>query len=138
MALVTFSQWTTKTEKRMELIAKESIQRVIEESQKPVAKGGNMRVDTGFLRNSGVAQIGGLPSGPNKNPFKDPNSAPVWDNSSAAVTINRLKLGQTLFFGWTANYAIHRENQDAFVRRAVQNWQQIVNEVTAEAKAVIK
>lgn len=136
MAIVTFDQWTQKTEKIMEAVFKGSFQRlIIEDAQKPVAKGGNMRVKTGFLRNSGIAAIGGLPSGPDVNPG---DILPEWDNSAMVVTLNRLKLGQTIFFGWTANYAIHRENQDGFVRRATQNWQQIVNEVTAEAKAITR
>lgn len=127
--------WVKKSEKRVELVFKESFSRVVDEAQKPVAKGGNMRIDTGFLRNSGQAAIGGLPSGPDKNPgVKQPD----WNNSEIITTINRLKLGQTIFFGWTANYAIHRENKDAFVRRATQNWQMIVNQVTAEAKARIR
>ena len=130
--------WTKKTEARVEAVFKTSFSRLVEEAQTPVAKGGNMRVDTGFLRNTGVASIGGLPSGPDKNPFKEPGSAPEWTNSELATTINRLRLGQVIFFGWTANYAQHRENRDGFVRRATQNWQMIVNQATKDAKAAIK
>lgn len=127
--------WVKKTDQRVEAVFKQSFQRLVDEAQTPVAKGGNMRVDTGFLRNSGQASIGSLPIGPDKN-LGTPQ--PEWSNSEVAVTVNRLKLGQTIFFGWTANYAIHRENKDGFVRLASQNWQTIVNQVTKEVKATIK
>lgn len=127
--------WVKKTDERIEAVFKQSFQRLVEEAQTPVVKGGNMRVDTGFLRNSGQASISSLPIGPDKN-LGTPQ--PEWDNSEVAVTVNRLKLGQTIFFGWTANYAIHRENKDGFVRLASQNWQTIVNQVTKEVKATIR
>lgn len=128
------NKWVTKTEARMESVAKESFQRLIEEAQQPVAKGGNMRVDTGFLRNSGVAAIGSIPIGPSVNPFTQKNESPIWDNSSTAAVINSLKIGQIIYFGWTANYAIHRENKDGFVRRATQDWPRIVHQVSATAR----
>ena len=128
-------KWVKKTELRIETVSKESLQRLYSECQTPVFKGGNMRVDTGFLRNSGTAEIGGLPSGPDKNTG---TQMPEWNNSAVIAVLSRMKIGQTIFFGWTANYAIHRENKDGFMRRSVQNWPQIVAQVTAETKAAIK
>ena len=128
-------KWVQKTELRIETVAKDSLQRLYNEAQTPVAKGGNMRVDTGFLRNSGMAELGGLPSGQDKNPGV---KTPEWNNSSVVAVLSRMKIGQTIFFGWTANYAIHRENKDGFMRRAVQNWPQIVAQVTTETKATLK
>jgi hypothetical protein len=126
--------WTKKTELRIETVFKESFQRLNDEAQ-TVEPVGNMRVDTGFLRNSGMAEIGGLPSGPSINTGAP---APEWNISSMIAVLARMKIGQTIFFGWTANYAIHRENFDGFVRLAVQNWPQIVAQVTTETKAALK
>lgn len=128
------NKWVLKTESRMEAVAKESFQRLINEAQEPVAKGGNMRVDTGFLRNSGTASIDTLPVGSSVNPFTKKDEAGQWDASSQATVINSLKIGQIIYFGWTANYAIHRENKDGFVRRAVQDWPRIVHQVSATAR----
>lgn len=131
---IDLNKWVKKTEARMDAVVKESFQRLINEAQEPVAKGGNMRVDTGFLRNSGVAAIGQLPVGPSVNPYKTKNSAPVWSGGSATAVINSLEIGQIIFFGWTANYAVHRENRDGFMRRAVQDWPRIVHQVSATAR----
>lgn len=128
------NKWVLKTEARMEAVAKESFQRLINEAQQPVAKGGNMRVDTGFMRNSGIASINTLPIGKSINPFTKKNEAGEWDLNSQVAVINSLKIGQIIYFGWTANYAIHRENKDGFVRRATQNWPHIVDQVTKEAQ----
>jgi len=128
------NKWVLKTEARMEAVAKESFQRLINEAQEPVTKGGNMRVDTGFLRNSGTASIDTLPIGNSVNPFTKKDEAGQWDASSQAAVINSLKIGEIIYFGWTANYAIHRENKDGFVRRAVQDWPRIVHQVSATAR----
>lgn len=123
-----------KSNARIEYVIKDASQRLIEDVQTPRAKGGNMRVDTGFLRNSGMARIGGLPSGEEKN-----SGTPVnWDASETITTINRLRVGEKLYFGWVANYAQPRENQDGFMRRAAQNWQLHVKESVEEAKRVLK
>lgn len=128
------NKWVMKTEARMEAVVKQSFQELINEAQEPVAKGGNMRVDTGFLRNSGTASLDQLPIGPNINPFTEKNQAGELNNSSMIAVINRLKIGQTIYFGWTANYAIHRENRDGFMRRAAQDWPRIVHSVSARAR----
>ena len=121
-----------KSNNLMEAVFKESAQRTIEEAQTPRAKGGNMRVDTGFLRNSGKASINALPIGETENTGV---MQPDWNDSVASLTINRAKVGDSIYFGWTANYAQARENKDGFVRLAAQNWQKTVNQVARDLKA---
>ena len=121
-----------KSNNLMENVFKESAQRTIIEAQTPRAKGGNMRVDTGFLRNSGKAAINSIPSGESVNSGVQ---QPDWNESVASLTINRAKVGDSIYFGWTANYAQARENKDGFVRLAAQNWQKTVNQVARDLKA---
>jgi hypothetical protein len=125
-------RWVRKSRARMAAVFKESTDRVIAEAQVPVAEGGRMRVDTGFLRASGQASLNGLPSGPSRpaeGVFRYTHR-----REDVALVISRAQLGDTVFFGWTANYARHREVRDGFLRSAAQNWRPIVASVTAEAK----
>jgi len=48
-----------KTADQMLRVAKQSLQDVIRQAQTPVAQGGDMPVDTGFLRNSLVIEVNG-------------------------------------------------------------------------------
>jgi hypothetical protein len=125
--------WVQASQGRMQAVLRQSIQDVIEDAQTPVAKGGRMRVDTGFLRNSGQAGIGQMPRGPSVNTGEAPSS-----EGDVTLTLARLKPGDTLYFGWTANYARTREHKDGFLRMAVQKWQQIVNKNAAELRRRIK
>jgi len=124
--------WLLKTANRLEGCTKQATQLVIREAQRSDDKGGRMRVDTGFLRNSGKAEIGKLPSGPGEG-SKDRQYPEDYGQTTA--TLARWKIAtETLFFGWTANYALKREQKDAFVRMAVIQWQKFVDQATAEMK----
>ena len=112
-------KWTRKTTDRMERVFKESAQRTFEIAQVPVGKGGLMRVDTSFLRNSGMASLSGLPSGPSSPKDGLPQN-------DTALVILSAKLGDTITYGWTANYAEFRNYKDGFMTDAVQKWQQTV------------
>lgn len=95
-----------------------------------------MRVDTGFLRASGQASLTGMPTGPGRG---SPDGTYPPDTTSVIVTIANAKVGEDrIFFGWTANYARYRESRDAFLRLAVQKWDQIVSSNVAKAKARFK
>ena len=124
-----------KTDKRLLALQRESIQRTVDDAQTPVAKGGRMRVDTGFLRASGQGSLNGMPTGPTRG---EKDGTYTYDTNNVVVTLAKMKLGATFFFGWTANYAKYREAYDGFLESAVQKWQQTVDAVTAEIKARIK
>ena len=128
--------WALKCRKRALAIFRESVQRTIEEAQTPVAKGGKMRVDTGFLRGSGAASLTGMPTGP-RRPIEE---GATFDflGDGVTLTIGRAQLGDTIFFGWSAEYARAREAQDGFLRSAAQNWRPTVAKVTQEAKTRIR
>lgn len=124
-----------QTDKRMLALVRESTQRVIDEAQTPVAKGGKMRVDTGFLRASGRISFNSMPQGPVRG---DAAKKYDYDNGPTELALGDFQLGDTIFFAWSANYAGYREAYDGFLSSAVQNWPQIVTQVTSEIKARIK
>lgn len=121
-----------ETKKRLTALAREANQRLIDDAQTPTAKGGRMRVDTGFLRLSGQLSFSGMPSGPIRPAVGQKYE---WDSSTVTASLGTLEIGATLYFGWTANYAKYREGYDGFLGGAVQNWQMIVTQVCAEIRA---
>lgn len=123
------------TEKRMLLVMKQSLINAINEMQTPVGKGGKMRVDTGFLRASGQASLNAMPSGPSVKPKGAAPGTYDWNSGATEATIGGMQFGAVLFWAWSANYARYREAYDGFMHSTLQNWQQIVDKVVAEAKA---
>lgn len=117
-------QWILKSTELTEAVIKDAAQEMAIDANTPVGKGGRMRVDTGFLRNSIAASLNSLPSGQNVKP--DGYSKQEWSPSEVVTTINRMSIGDKLFIGWAAEYAQYRENQDFFARTAAQNWPQYV------------
>lgn len=125
--------WVRKTQERVIAVRNESAQRVVAEMQTPRAEGGNMRVDTGFLR---ASLQGATASMPRINPQArgDRDGTYTYGASTIALVIAQAKPDDTIYFGYTASYAQHRERVDGFVRLAAQNWQRIVKQVATEAR----
>lgn len=116
-----------KTLEQQRAVMSASIQDVIEAAQLPVAQGGRMPVDTGFLRNSLVSELNGskVAEGP----------------ESYTLVAAQIEPGDTARFGWPAEYAMRIEygfvgedslgrtfNQQGkfFVEGAAAQWQEIV------------
>lgn len=116
--------WVLKSKIRMTAVTREACQSLAEEAQTPRAKGGNMPVDTGFLRNSGLGAVNKMPSGASS------------DNNFQATeaAILNLQAGDKFYFGWVANYAEKMESRYAFMRLAAQNWDSIVFEAVKTVK----
>lgn len=125
--------WVKKSQKRMERVAKTATLAVIEDAQTPVAKGGNMRVDTGFLRASGQVSLTGIPSGPSRPP--DSGSVTDRSDAEAIATIGKAQLGDTIWFGWVAGYARFREVFDGFLGLSIQRWQEHVDAAVRKVKS---
>lgn len=89
-------------------------------------RGGRLPVDTGFLLNSIAAAVGSMPSGPSV--ASDEMGSP----DAAAIVIAKLNLGESLYIGWTANYAGRMNVRYGFKDAAEQKWQQYVNQAVAE------
>lgn len=101
-------------------------------------KGGRMRVDTGFLRASGQLSFNGMPTGPSQRPEDAKADQFKWVKEPVEAKIKGAKLGVTIYWGWTANYARYREKYDGFMETVLQKWQQTVDSVVEEAKARFK
>jgi hypothetical protein len=119
------------TKERMLGVVRQSISNVVEETQTPTAKGGRMRVKTGFLRTSGGASLNAPPTGPTRG---DKHKVYTWDADSVNVVLAKMKLGDAFYFGWTAHYAKYREIYDGFLEAASQNWQKHVDRAVARFK----
>ncbi|MCG8447862.1 MAG: HK97 gp10 family phage protein [Hyphomicrobiales bacterium] len=132
--------WVQKSERRMEAVFKESTQRVIEEAQKTRKEGGRMRVDTGFLRASLMASTAAMPllrAGARPAP-NTPDNSVLYESDQVALVIAGAGVGDTIYAGYTAEYAAARESKDAFVTSAALKWQQIVNQVVAETRGRVR
>lgn len=114
------------TQARLLAVMRTAISRTIDDAQTPTAKGGKMRVDTGFLRASGQASLEGIPAGPSK-PVKD--TAYAYNGDALNVVLAKMQIGDSFFWGWTAKYAKYREAYDGFLEASLQNWQTRVNAV---------
>lgn len=127
--------YVKKYKKRLRAIAKESVQETIALAQVPTGDGGRMRIDTGFLRASIAANVGSMPIGDSVNT----KESVTYEGTalSAALLEWNPELGETIFVGWTANYARYREYEDGFLRGAVEQWDGIVASVAARVKAKI-
>ncbi len=133
----TVDEFIAKSIARMEAVSKTAIQSVIDDAQTPVAKGGRMRVDTGFLRASGQASLNGFPTGPDTKPKDATKNQFEFQDQGVLLVLGELKMGDSFFWGWTANYAKYREAHDAFLDLAVQRWQEYVNAAVEVAKRKI-
>lgn len=119
-------EFVATSEKRMIALMRASISDVIDNAQRSVAKGGRMRVDTGFLRASGQPSLNGMPQGPGRGERTEPNSYSYDEGANVTVKLGELKIGAVFYFGWTANYARYREIYDGFLEGALQHWGRIV------------
>lgn len=132
-SLGNLDKWVASVQGRVDAVVKQSFQEVIESAQLSRFKGGNMPIRDGFLRNSGVAAIGRLPSGESEKP--DGYSSPSgWSGDAVAIVIFRAKPGEAIFFGWTAEYAKYMERRYGFMRLAAQKWDRIVAKNAAKLK----
>lgn len=126
--------FTEKAKRRGLAVFRESTQRVAQRANVPEARGGRMPVDTGFLRNSVAASTGGMPAAGAQPP---------------EVVLLTVKVGDTVWVGWTAAYAMRMEygfeGADSlgraysqagkgFLRTQVQAWDGIVADVVAEVR----
>lgn len=116
-----------KSEDRMLAVMRGSLRDMVTDMQTPTAKGGRMRVDTGWLRLSGRSSLTGMPAGEGAKPAGSVPGQYQWDGEALNATLLNMKLGDTFHWGWVANYAPYRELYDGFMDTAIQNWQSYVN-----------
>lgn len=131
--------WVRKTERRMEAVFKESTQRVFTLVRTPVGAGGNMPVDTGFLRASFIASLNAPVEEITFN--VDKSGSFGFSDGPVSLVIANAHLGQTIYGVFTASYArpveygANGRPGRGFVRLAAQQWPAIVQKVSREAQA---
>ncbi|MCD1266069.1 hypothetical protein B5M44_19160 [Shinella sumterensis] len=124
--------WAEKVPEAVEAVRNQSAADVVNDMQTLRSEGGRMRYDTGFLWASLMASTSAMPGiNPSARPAE--GSSYAFDFGQVEAVIAGASLDDTLYFGYTASYAAHREYgangqpADGFVRLAAMNWQQIVN-----------
>lgn len=136
------SAFCRETPERMNAVWRMAVQDTVEIMQTPVGAGGNMPIDTGFLRNSIAANHGKQPaSGLRRKPADGVFS---YDASDINLTIMSATPMEGLTVLYTAEYAIYVEMGARgragrrFVGLAVQRWLQIVAAASRSLEARIK
>jgi hypothetical protein len=110
--------FTDRSKEKIEAVIKQSAQEVFSIAQTPKAQGGRMPVDTGFLRNSLVAELNGSAVGGGADAY--------------TLAVAGAEIGDTIFAGWTADYARFMEYGTSrvagsfYMLNAAQQWQAIV------------
>jgi hypothetical protein len=129
-------KWVTATKARMLAVFKKSCEVVINTMQITVNEGGNMPIDTGFLRASLLATLN-APT--NKVTFRDSDvGVHTWSSEQVTLVILSAKLGDSVYAIYTANYAGFQEYGSqgragrGFVRLAAQRWPRIVDDVVRQ------
>lgn len=120
--------WCKEVRGRGEAVFKASVQETISIMQRvgpsvanpDASGGGNMPVDTGFLRNS--LQVNGVGGGGE------------YSEGAVSLTIGIATLGDTLTASYSANYAPQMEERYGFVRLAAMQWPQTVRKMIETAK----
>lgn len=127
-----------KARRRSLAIFRESVQRLAHQANRSRFDGGRTPIDTGFLVASFVASKSGVPSGPGRGRARAAGETGLLYTSPLGqpveVVILSAQLGDSIWAGWSANYSVFMEERYGFFRTGSQNWQNIVNEVTVEAK----
>lgn len=132
------SDWVAQTKKFHRAVIRESIKELVRRMQTPVGAGGNMPIDTGFLRKSLMASTSFMPT---MEFDRDEGGVYRWNDAQLNTTLSGWSLGEDFYLGYTANYAIHQEfgangrPGRAFVRLAAQQWPEIVSFVEAKLDA---
>lgn len=131
------SEWVKQSNQRMEAVWKQSAQQVYSRTNDYLS-GELVGVVTGFLRASSQASTSQMPA---IDPGAAPKEGQTYAPSAGQVVavIANAQLGQTIYIGWTANYAgfVHdgtsKMGPRPFVALAAESWPSIVKEVSETA-----
>lgn len=86
---------------------------------------------TGFLQHSAAASINSRPMGETRG---DKKQTYTFNVNQVLAVIARLKLGETFYFGWTAEYARLMEARYGFLEGALMDWQTYINNAVKRLK----
>lgn len=137
------TQFVQETQERMDAVFAVSIQKTVALMQEPLGAGGNMPIDTGFLRNSIVATPGATP--PAISLRKNPGTGVFeYDSGAVNLVIAGAKVLEGMTVLYSADYAVYVEfgargrPGRRFVGLAVQQFPQVVSRASRELEHRIK
>lgn len=131
----TASLFEMKARQRNIAIFRGTVEELARRANTPIAQGGKLPVDTGFLRASQAGSRIGMPYGPGQGNKDTKYTAPF--SGPIELVTAQANLGDTVWVGWTAMYARFMEARYGFMRSEAQNWTYIVQRVTAEVNTRI-
>jgi len=132
------SAWVANSKAAAEAVFHQAAQTVVEEMQKTRAEGGNMPVDTGFLRASLMASNDSMPTMRDPKPANAAAGSFAYSADTVNLVINGTPLGGKVYCGYVANYANYVEMGTSktparlFVTLAAQRWPEIVKKAEEE------
>ena len=134
------ADWVAQSKQAAEDVFHTASSRVVDIMQTTRGAGGNMPVDTGFLRASLLASSSSMPQiRADAKPVA--GSAYGYDSGPINLVINNTPLGGKVYCGYSANYAGYAEFGTGstparlFVTLASQQWVAIVKQVEQELSA---
>jgi hypothetical protein len=135
-------EWTEKARRNRQLVLRLAVQKLVRQLLENVGKGaGQTPFLTGNLRRSLLASTSSLPAVRKDVEFKGDNSGQIaltiatWDTGSPLWLGFQAAYGMRLEYGFTGTDSAGRSYNQAgryFVRAAVNNWQNYVNEAAKE------
>lgn len=123
--------FVNQAEEDVATVVKESAQRTMSIAQTPIREGGHMPVVSAFLRNTGGAELNGMPSGPAR---PDDGAPGEYSLGAISLVIAGYKLGDSIGMGWSAIYARKVEEIHGFREDAAMKWTQTVEAVVREVR----
>ena len=123
-------RWLDGCEDAMDYVVREATRKLLSYIQRPIAKGGVMPVDTGFLRNSLISSVQGGITIPGADVY--------------VIATEQLKVGSVADFTWTARYARYVEYGTSkmgprrFVGKGIDNWPRFVEEAVVQARGIYR
>lgn len=134
------SGWVSKSKQRITAVRNMAVEKVVEFAQTPVGAGGNMPIDTGFLRASlFVTTTGALPA-KTENPG---GGSFTYTGGDLVLTLANASMDDVVTVGWSAAYARHVEYGARgragrkFRDLAAQRWPEAVRDASLELERTV-
>lgn len=124
-------EFVVDTERKLLAVMRSALTDLTNEANTDKFDGGRLPKDTGFLQHSAGAAINARPIGEVRG---DKKQSYTYNVSQVIAVLANLKIGDTFYFGWTAEYARLQEARNGFLEGALMNWQTYVNKAVSKIK----
>lgn len=124
-------RFVVDTERKLLEVVQNSLTDLTRDANTLKTKGGRVPVITGFLWSSAAAAINSRPVGHVRG---DKKQTYTYNASEVEDVIARLQIGDTFYFGWTAEYARLMEARNGFLEGALMKWQSFVDRAVSRLR----